>query len=122
MAKLRLTVEATAESDRTATHPAYAEAELELSITLPDGLSESASERIQLLLNRELTRAAQIAAVDLKDQQTAAADTERLKDLPRERPLTVLGAGSKDDNARQQFFQEKDGSVRELREGDVANG
>jgi hypothetical protein len=116
MPLLRLIGTATATTDRNATHPGYAEAELDFSVQIPDDVSSDTVERVRTALAREADRLAVICAVDLRDQQVNQQEAERVKALPKERPTTVLGAGSKDPKNRQQF-DAKGNAVKESDNG-----
>lgn len=89
-------------------------AKVEAVITLPDGLSDDALSRIQAVLNRELERFAQIAAVDVRDQAVAIDEAAHLATVPANRPVTIVAAGPrdlKDPNAVQHFWRGDGGEL-----------
>jgi hypothetical protein len=61
----------------------------------PDPTDE-AIERIYTVMRRETQRFAEISAVNVDDQETAAAEAKRVRDLPADRPVIMAAAGTKD--------------------------
>jgi hypothetical protein len=64
-------------------------------LTLPDNVNESKVMALQFVLQREANRAAQVAAVDQRDQIVAREERARLRTVPADRPQIILGAGGK---------------------------
>lgn len=98
MAKLKAYGHAEADVDRGMAHLTgdhYREAEVEFSVTLPDGLEDEATNAIVLLMNREALRIAQVSAVNLRDQSVALEDAERLKDVPFARPVIIASPANR---------------------------
>jgi hypothetical protein len=75
---------------------------LTADITGEGTVREQALAAIELVLDREGERIAQIAGVDIRDQGTEQAEAQRLQSLPpgHERPHTVLMAGRKEPESR----------------------
>lgn len=89
-------------------------ASVQATITVPDGLSDDALSRIQGVINREMERFAQIAAVDLRDQAVAIDEAAHLATVPAERPVMIVQPGPKqrdDPNAVQHFWRSADGTL-----------
>lgn len=88
-------------------------ANVEISTTLPDGLSDDARARIQTVLNREAERLAQIAAVDLRDRAVARDEAAHLATVPAQRPVTVVTAGvlGNDPAGVQSFWRSESGEL-----------
>ncbi len=74
---------------------------IELKVDVPGMLTEDAATRIQSLLRREANRIAEVAAVDQRDQKRAPIEAARVAKAPKDRPVIVLGAGTKDPGAVQ---------------------
>lgn len=103
MAKLKVIGQASAVVDRGMAHLTGdhdTDVETVIDVTLPDGLSDDAIESIQRILNREATRFAQIAAVNLRDQSVALEDAQRLRDVPAERPVIIVSPSNRGENDR----------------------
>lgn len=81
---------------------------LVLSIDSPGTVDGEAMARIQTVMSREVERAAQIAAVNLKDQETNRLEQQRLRNVPAERPQIVAAAGSKNPDMVKTFFKNEE--------------
>lgn len=79
---------------------------------IPDSVRDNALNSIQTVMRRETERFAQIAAVDLRDQQVEREEIARIRQAPAERPVVIVGAGMKDaTKGRVDLFRNKDGSL-----------
>lgn len=69
--------------------------EMKVMIDGIGGPREEALSRIQMVMNRETQRMAEIAGVDVRDQDVERKEAERLRTVPKDRSHVIVGAGSK---------------------------
>jgi len=67
-----------------------------VGVTHRHGFTDDATRRMSSVLARETQRLAEIAAVDISDQEAAEQEARRLAKAPADRPLVILAAGTKD--------------------------
>lgn len=62
-------------------------------------LSGDAQDRIAMVARTETQRIAEIAAVDMKDQDAAKDEAQRIASAPKDRSFVTVGAGTKNAEA-----------------------